>query len=260
MLTVDSLQHTYRSRTSSHEAIADISFSVTKGELVSIVGPSGSGKTTMLHCISGLMPPTGGTVELLGEPVTSVPEGLAMVFQNYTESLFPWLTVESNVVFPLRYRGIDRAERDGRARDALEAVGLTSAAQKYPWQLSGGMQQRVAIARALAYRPSLLLMDEPFASVDAQTREDLEDLVLRVHETYGMTILFITHDIDESVYLADRVLVLSSPPSRILEEIAVPLPRPRDQIVTKGHDDFVRIRTEVARHIRHRDVPVAGAW
>jgi NitT/TauT family transport system ATP-binding protein len=252
MLTVDSLQHTYRSRASSFEAIADISLLVAEGELVSIVGPSGSGKTTLLRCVSGLMPPTGGRIELLGEPVSGVPDGLAMVFQDYNESLFPWLTVEGNVAFPLKYRDVGRAERDQRTAEALDAVGLGDARQKYPWQLSGGMQQRVAIARALAYRPRLLLMDEPFASVDAQTREDLEDLVLRVMEEFGMTILFVTHDIDESVYLADRVLVLSRAPSCILAEIPVPLSRPRDQIATKERDDFVRIRSDVARRIRDR--------
>jgi NitT/TauT family transport system ATP-binding protein len=255
MLSVTALEHTYRSRTSDHQAIADISFSVREGELVSIVGPSGAGKTTLLRCIAGLMPSTGGAIELLGAPVTSVPEGLAMVFQDYNESLFPWLTVEGNVAFPLKYGRLSKRERAHRVNEALEAVGLAAATRKYPWQLSGGMQQRVAIARALAYRPRLMLMDEPFASVDAQTREDLEDLVLRVHAEFAMTILFITHDIDESVYLSDRVLVLSRPPSTILTEIPVPLPRPRDQITTRADGEFVRIRSEVARRIRHREAP-----
>ena len=157
--------------------------------------------------------------------------------------------MEKNVGFPLAEAKIPKAERKAIVAESLEAVGLAGFGKRYPWQLSGGMQQRVAIARALAYRPSLMLMDEPFASVDAQTREGLEDLVLKIRDTYGMTILFVTHDIDESVYLANRVLVLSRPPAHIVEDIRVDLPEPRDQITTRENPDFIHLRGHVARLI-----------
>lgn len=174
-----------------------------------------------------------------------------MVFQDYSRSLFPWLTVRGNVdLLPLGRRGLSRQARRERVAESLDAVGLGGFAERHPWQLSGGMQQRVATARALAYRPEILLMDEPFASVDAQTRADLEDLVLAVRERFEMTILFVTHDIDESVYLADRVLVLSGSPARVIADLEVALPHPRDQIETKERADFVHLRGEVARLIR----------
>jgi len=250
MLTVEKLTHVYGTGSTAHQALADLSFEVHEGELVSIVGPSGCGKTTLLRTLSGLLAPSGGSVRLRGAAVSGVPEGLAMVFQDYSRSLFPWLGVAANVRFPLRHLGLSKAEVARRIEESLEAVGLTGHERKYPSQLSGGMQQRVAIARALAYRPQILLMDEPFASIDAQTREDLEDLVLAVKQRFSMTIVFVTHDIDESVYLADRVVVLSQPPTRVLTVIDVPLPSPRDQIATKELAPFIRLRSEVARLIR----------
>ncbi|MDQ8700918.1 ABC transporter ATP-binding protein [Streptomyces sp. LHD-70] len=173
-----------------------------------------------------------------------------MVFQDYTRSLFPWLTVRDNVALPLRRRGLGRAERREAASAALDEVGLGSAARKHPWQLSGGMQQRAAIARALAYGPSFLLMDEPFGSVDAQTREDLEDLALRVRAGTGMTILLVTHDIDESVYVGDRVVVLMGTPGRVHSDLRVNLPAPRDQIATRESAEFVSLRAAVGRAVR----------
>ncbi|MBK0418892.1 ABC transporter ATP-binding protein [Leucobacter sp. CSA1] len=251
MLNISHLTHTYGTGAKAHLALKDITFEVRSGELVSIVGPSGCGKTTLLRTMAGLMPPTGGRVEFLGEPIVGVPEGLAMVFQDYRGSLFPWLSVEANVRFPLKHLGLSSSETASRVLESLAAVGLTGFENRYPSQLSGGMQQRVAIARALAYRPKILLMDEPFASIDAQTREDLEDLVLQVKRRFDMTILFVTHDIDESVYLADRVVVLSKPPTEVLTTIDIPLPAERDQITTKENPDFIRVRGEVARLIRH---------
>jgi NitT/TauT family transport system ATP-binding protein len=233
-----------------HHALGGISFSIDKGEFVAIVGPSGCGKTTLLRCLSALMKPTSGTVTLHGAPVLSVPEDLTLVFQDYRRSLYPWLRVSANVEFPLKHSGIGKEEREERVRQALDDVGLTGHGNKYPGQLSGGMQQRVSIARALAYRPNLLLMDEPFASVDAQTRSSLEDVLLEVWERRKKTVLFVTHDIDESVYLADRVVVLSNAPSKVMAEIAVDIPRPRDQIETKALPEFVELRAEVARLIR----------
>jgi NitT/TauT family transport system ATP-binding protein len=249
MLRLDGISHTYGSGPGAHHAIAGLSFEVAKGEFASIVGPSGAGKTTLLKILSGLMRPTQGSVYLEGKRIDGVPEGMAMVFQDYSRSLLPWTSVAKNIGFPLADKGVSGKERKELIAESMEAVGLTKFADRYPWQLSGGMQQRVAIARALAYRPRLLLMDEPFAALDAQTRADLEDLVLRIRREYGVTILFVTHDIDESVYLADRVLVLSKAPARLAEVLPVDLPEPRDQISTKEHENFVHLRGQVARLI-----------
>ena len=213
----------------SHLAIADVSLQVADGELVTIVGPSGCGKSTLLRCLAGLLPPTSGQVVLDGVPVTRVPDRLAVVFQDYSRSLYPWLTVADNVALPLRRTGRTAGTGRGEARRrtalaALDSVGLAGFADRHPWQLSGGMQQRVAIARALACDPVLLLMDEPFGSMDAQMREDLEDLVLRVRAERNITILLVTHDIDESVYTGDRVIVLTRGPGRVVADVPVDLP------------------------------------
>jgi len=251
LLEAHELRHTYGAGTTEeHVALGGISFTVKQGEFVSIVGPSGCGKTTLMRCVSGLMKPTSGAVSMEGEEISSVPAHLTLVFQDYSRSLYPWLRVADNVDFPLKDSGLASADRRERVAQALADVGLTGHETKYPRQLSGGMQQRVAIARALAYRPSMLLMDEPYASVDAQTRASLEDMLLEVWERRNKTVLFVTHDIDESVYLADRVLVLSSGPSRVIADIEVNIPRPRDQIDTKATPEFVELRAEVARLIR----------
>jgi len=252
LLQVEHLHVRYAASESGPVALEEVSFGVAGGELVSIVGPSGSGKTTLLRCIAGLQPPTGGHVLLDGTPITDVAPGLALVFQDYGRSLFPWMRVRDNVELPLRRLGLTRAERSERVESALVEVGLLDAVDRYPWQLSGGMQQRVAIARAVAYRPRLLLMDEPFASVDAQTRADLQDMLLAVWEAHRSTVLFVTHDIDESVYLADRVIVLSRAPGTVAAEIAVGLARPRDQVETRASPAFVERRSEVARLIHRR--------
>jgi NitT/TauT family transport system ATP-binding protein len=201
-----------------------------------------------------LLRPTSGLVLLRGKKVTSPPEEMALVFQEYGRSLMPWASVRNNVLLPLRHKSLGRQERKALVEKALEAVGLTGFIDHYPWQLSGGMQQRVAIARALAYQPSILLMDEPFASVDAQTRGDLEDLVLRVREEFAVTILFVTHDIDESVYLSDRVVVLTHAPTEVKEIIDVDLPFPRDQIATKELPEFTHLRGHVYRLIKRDQV------
>ncbi|MGW1007839.1 ABC transporter ATP-binding protein [Streptomyces sp. NPDC002520] len=253
VIDVSGLSHTYVAKGMTHHAIADVSFTVSPGELVSIVGPSGTGKSTLLLCVAGLLKPTSGEMSVLGEPVRGVPTDLAIVFQDYSRSLFPWLRVGANIEFPLKATHVPRAERRARVQESLEAVGLADASDRYPWQLSGGMQQRVAIARALACRPKVLLMDEPFASVDAQTRVDLEDLTLAVRDLFGVTVLFVTHDIDESVYISDRVIALTRPPATVAADIPVALPTPRDQIATRATADFVKLRTEVANHLRHPD-------
>jgi NitT/TauT family transport system ATP-binding protein len=259
LLEIKNLTHVYGD---GHKALDDVNLSVKAGELVSIVGPSGCGKSTLMRCIAGLQRPTGGEVSLDDTRLDEVPGNLAVVFQDYSRSLFPWLTVRDNVGLPLRRHGKNRHERHRAAQEALESVGLADAGQKYPWQLSGGMQQRVAIARALAYRPSLMLMDEPFGSVDAQTREDLEDLLLRVRGNGGMTILLVTHDIDESVYVGDRVIVLTAAPGHVCAELPVDLPTERDQVATRELPAFVHLRAEVGRLIRgdqsHRGQPLSA--
>jgi NitT/TauT family transport system ATP-binding protein len=231
-------------------AIKDLSFEVHDREFICIVGPSGCGKTTLLKCVSGLLPVTSGEITLDGRRVTAPPEQMAVVFQEYGRSLFPWMRVDQNVRFPLRRKKMPRPEANRLVSEALAAVGLSEFARHYPWQLSGGMQQRVAIARALAYQPEILVMDEPFASVDAQTRADLEDLLLSVWEKFHVTILFVTHDIDEAVYMSDRILLLTRRPTVLEGIVDVDLPRPRDQVATKELPEFAHLRALVYRSIK----------
>jgi NitT/TauT family transport system ATP-binding protein len=251
VLEVKDLAHSYGHGGAARLAIDGISLNAAKGEIVSIVGPSGCGKSTVLRCIAGLQRPGGGTIVVNDAEVAgTVPERLAVVFQDYSRSLYPWLSVRDNVALPLHRTVPGRAARRDTAQRALASVGLADAADRHPWQLSGGMQQRVAIARAVACDPVLLLMDEPFGSVDAQTREDLEDLVLALRKDREITILIVTHDIDESVYTSDRVVVLTGAPGRVRASLPVALPEPRDQITTKELPAFVHLRTEVSRLIR----------
>jgi NitT/TauT family transport system ATP-binding protein len=258
MLEIRSLSKTYGTGPTATHAIGDVSFTVEDGEFVCVVGPSGCGKTTLLKCIAGLLRPSQGEVLVHGRHVTSPPPEMALVFQEYSRSLMPWTSVRNNVLLPLRHKKLSRRERASLVERSLDAVGLTRFIDHYPWQLSGGMQQRVAIARALAYQPSILLMDEPFASVDAQTRGDLEDLVLQVREDFGITILFVTHDIDESVYLSERIVVLTHAPTEVKEIVSVDLPVPRDQIETKELPEFAHLRAHVYRQIkREQQSPAA---
>ncbi len=242
------LGHSYGAR----EVLGRIDFRVARGEFVCIVGPSGVGKTTLLRCLAGLQRSTAGELLVLGTVVSEPQPGVAVVFQDYSRSLMPWSSVLHNVTLPLRANGVRSAEADARARQALVQVGLSpNVADLYPWQLSGGMQQRVAIARALAYEPTVLLMDEPFASVDAQTRADLEDLVLRLQRELSLTVLLVTHDIDEAVYLSDRVVALSGSPASVAEIVDVRLGPVRDQIETKSTPEFATLRAHVHGLVRH---------
>ena len=250
VLAVRELSKTYETRAGRKLVLNSIDLDVHRGEFVCVVGPSGAGKTTLLRCMSGLLAPTAGQVLLDGELVTRPPAKLAVVFQDYSRSLMPWMSVESNVMLPLRAKGMPGSQSRKLANTSLEAVGLADAGRQYPWQLSGGMQQRVAIARALAYEPEVLLMDEPFASVDAQTRADLEDLALNLRASFGVTVVLVTHDIDESVYLGDRVVVLSGSPTRIRDDVSVDLPSPRDQIETKVLPRFAELRKRILQEIR----------
>jgi NitT/TauT family transport system ATP-binding protein len=245
LLDVVGVQKVYGAGPGAVEAIRNLTFSVAPGEFVCVVGPSGAGKTTLLKCIAGLMPPTKGEVVLEGTRVSGPPPGMAVVFQEYGRSLFPWMTIRDNVELPLKEKKLPKQRRQELVQTALSAVGLGDVHGAYPWQLSGGMQQRVAIARAVAYEPHILLMDEPFAAVDAQTRADLEDLVRKLWQDLGVTTLFVTHDIDESIYLGQRVLVLSSRPTVVLEDVAIDLPDERDQLDTRSHPRFAELRTHV---------------
>jgi len=250
LLEIRALRKVYDGHGRQVEALADITFSVDAGQFVCVVGPSGCGKTTLLRILGGLLTPTSGDVRVGGEPVIGPPDGLAVVFQEYGRSLFPWLKVHENVELPLKAKGLPRAQRDALVRQALEAVSLRDVGTAWPWQLSGGMQQRVAIARALAFEPRVLLMDEPFAAVDAQTRADLEDLVRSVWQRFGVTLLFVTHDIDEAVYLGQRVVVLSSSPTIVLEDLEIDLPSERDQLNTRADARFVELRAHVYSRIQ----------
>jgi len=245
ILRIASLSKAYPSRSGPVAAIDNIDFAVEQGSFVSVVGPSGSGKTTLMMCIAGLLPLTSGSVEFRGKRMQGPAEGVSVVFQDYSRSLFPWLSCRKNVALPLRDHGHSKTHIESSVDEALDMVGLGHAGDLYPWQLSGGMQQRVAIARGLVVKPEVLIMDEPFASVDAQTRANLEDLLLTLWSETGTTVLFVTHDIDESVYLSDRVVVLTQGPSTVSADIAVDLPRPRDQIETKRMSEFADLRAKV---------------
>jgi NitT/TauT family transport system ATP-binding protein len=254
MLSVNGLRKVYDGHGRRVEAIGDLTFTLAPHTFNCIVGPSGCGKTTLLRCIAGLLPPSAGEVRMNGERVTGPPPGLAIVFQEYGRSLFPWLRVADNVELPLRAAGIARTERRRLVADALAAVGLADARAAYPWQLSGGMQQRVAIARAIAYQPQVLLMDEPFAAVDAQTRADLEDLIRSVWQRFEITILFVTHDIDEAVYLGQRVIMLSAAPTSVADDLDIDLPDERDQLGTRGDARFTELRSRVYAQIQKAKV------
>jgi NitT/TauT family transport system ATP-binding protein len=230
-------------------AIGDVSCSVEAGEFVSFVGPSGCGKTTLLMSIAGLLAPSGGRVVVNGKEVAGPPPNLVLLFQEYNKSLFAWRSVLGNVRFGLEARGARSADAAKKACSLIELVGLSGFENHYPWELSGGMQQRVAIARALAHEPEVLLMDEPFGSLDALTRLDLEDALLRLWAELKTTIVFITHDIEESIYLSDRIWVLSRRPSRIIDEIRVTLPRPRNQLSTRADAHFMEMRNAIYRKI-----------
>lgn len=240
-LTLSGVSKTFSQGGNSVRAIDNIDLDVTPGEFLSVVGPSGCGKSTFLQIAAGLQSASGGSVTLDGNAVSGPPDGMVYLFQQYDRSLMPWRTVLRNVAFGLKDGG-SRAERHAACMEYLNMVGLKDFADQYPWQLSGGMQQRVAIARALAAEPRILLLDEPFSSVDALTRSDLHQLVLRLWEERRFTAIMVTHDVDEAILLSDRIAVLSHRPSRIRESIPTDLPRPRDRITTPELPRFLELR------------------
>ncbi len=246
ILEVQDLAKSYRqSGGETTPAIGNITCRVEAGEFVSFVGPSGCGKTTLLMTIAGLLAPSSGRVVVNGKEVSGPPANLVLLFQEYNKSLFAWRTVLGNVRFGVEARRDRTPQGDGKARQLIELVGLKGFENHYPWELSGGMQQRVAIARALAYEPQLLLMDEPFGSLDALTRLELEDTLLRLWAELKTTILFITHDIEEAIYLSDRIWVLSRRPSQIMQELVIDFPRPRHQVATRAQPRFMELRNEI---------------
>jgi NitT/TauT family transport system ATP-binding protein len=252
LLEIQNLAKTYRQMGGETTvAIGEISCEIETGEFVSFVGPSGCGKTTLLMSIAGLIAPSAGQVVIHGKEVSGPPPNLVLVFQDFNKSLFAWRSVLGNVRFGLEARGNQSREGDGKARSLIDLVGLKGFENHYPWELSGGMQQRVAIARALAYEPEVLLMDEPFGSLDALTRLELEDTLLRLWEELGTTILFITHDIEEAIYLSDRILLLSQRPSRIIEELPINFSRPRNQMLTRAQPGFMEIRNRIYQRIHN---------
>jgi NitT/TauT family transport system ATP-binding protein len=225
VMTVGSVGRVFEGAQGPVTALRNIEFEVHKREFISVIGPSGCGKSTLIRIVSGLESCTSGAVLIDGKPVTGPGPDRGMVFQAYT--LFPWLTVKQNVMFGPNMKGVPRGRAEKQAMEWLWVVGLSKFADHYPSQLSGGMKQRVAIARALANEPRILLMDEPFGALDAQTRASMQAHLLRICDSVDITVMFITHDLDEAIYLSDRVVVLGAHPGRVLEIIEVPVPRPR---------------------------------
>ena len=231
------------------EVLSPTSFDVARGEFVCIVGPSGCGKTTLLRAASGLLSPASGEVLRNGHRVTEPSREVAFVFQDYGRALLPWRTVEGNIALALEAAGVRKLAHAARIQDVLSKVGLLKHAQKFPAQLSGGMQQRVQIARCLAQQPQVLMMDEPFGALDALTRQSLQDELARLVLNDGLTVLFVTHDLEEALYLGDRVVALQANPGpgrpSLARMLDVHIPRPRTQLGTKEHPEFVRLRREL---------------
>jgi len=257
LLQVKQLSKTWASGSSrSVLALDNFSFDVHEGEFLVIIGPSGCGKSTLLYTIAGLESPSTGTITLEGHSVTKPSPDRSLIFQE--PSLFPWLSALDNVEWGLKIRGMSKVERRDCAMHFLKKVGLADSAKKYPHELSGGMKQRVAIARALCLQPKVLLMDEPFAALDVQTRYQMQNFLLEIWDSTQITIVFVTHHIDEAIHLADRVLVLTARPGRILEEVTIDLPRPRE-IASSAFDEyrtgfFAHLRNEVSKAFAEQEL------
>ncbi|GGO16439.1 ABC transporter [Microbispora bryophytorum] len=243
---MEDVAKTYRTRRREVTALRELSLDIGAGEFVTVVGRSGCGKSTLLRLLSGLLPVSAGEIRVAGQRIDGPPRQARCVFQDYAQSLLPWKTVAGNVRFGLRH-AYEPAEggHDELVAHYLDLVGLGHAADRYPWELSGGMQQRAAIARALAARPQLLLMDEAFSGVDALSRAKLQDVLLHAWAEEGLTVVFVTHDIDEAVYLADRVVVLHPEGHGLLADVRTGLPRPRGQVVTRELPEFLHHRREL---------------
>lgn len=228
-----------------HLVLDDISLSIKSGEFVCLIGASGSGKTTALRLAAGLYKPNAGNVQFQGQTITGPRSDIALVFQDYTNALLPWRTAAGNISLALEAKGTPKNQRQDRIDYLLDLVGLAGNGEKYPSELSGGMQQRIQIARCLAQDPAALLMDEPFGALDAMTRQGLQDEVLQLAQRTGTTVLFVTHDLEEAIYLGDRVIGLLPNPGRIGIDIAINLGHPRNQLDTREDPDFLRLRREL---------------
>jgi NitT/TauT family transport system ATP-binding protein len=225
-----------------HLVLGKLSLEVRRGEIVCVVGPSGCGKTTALRVASGLIHPTRGEVAFAGAPIKGPRRDVAVVFQDYSKALLPWRTAAGNVALALEATGTPRGERPNRIARLLTRVGLAAFAEKYPSQMSGGMQQRLQIARCLAQEPSALMMDEPFGALDAMTRQTLQDQILDIARATNATIFFVTHDLEEAIYLGDRVIGLMPHPGRVGLDVTIDLPRPRNQVLTRESPEFLKLR------------------
>ena len=242
-LTIRDVRKTFEGPGGTTVALNGVDLNIERGTFVSIVGPSGCGKSTLLQIMAGLLSSSAGDVFIDGRRVEEPPPSVIYVFQQYTRSIFPWKTVERNIAYGLENREkLGRHEIDERTREYVHLVKLDGFERHYPWQLSGGMQQRVAIARALACRPDALLMDEPFSSVDALTRVGLQELVLRLWRELDLTVVFVTHDTEEAIYLSTRVVALSRAPGVVAADLAIDLPHPRDQIATRELPRYLEYR------------------
>jgi NitT/TauT family transport system ATP-binding protein len=247
-LSIDGLEKRFTSH--GRAAFKNITFSVRQGEFVALIGPSGCGKSTLLHIMAGLSEPTAGSATLGGTAIDGPRSEMMFVFQQYTKSIFPWKTVLDNVLLGVKYQsGASRKALEKLCLEHLDLVGLGRYPHYYPYQLSGGMQQRVAIARALARRPKILLMDEPFSALDAMMRVELQDLLLKLWADLGLTIVFVTHDLDEALYVAQRVIMLSASPGTIAEDVEVPLAYPRRQIETRSDPEYLKLRERLYRNM-----------
>jgi NitT/TauT family transport system ATP-binding protein len=241
---LDGVSLSFLVRDGKRDVLQDLTFAVREGEILTICGASGTGKTSLLRILAGLTRQTSGAARFRGQDITGPAEGIALVFQDYSNALLQWRTVANNVALGIE-RKVKRAETRKRVDEALQLVNLQKNADDYPWQLSGGMQQRVQIARALALKPSVLLMDEPFAALDAMTKASLQDELLRVRQQTDASIIFITHDIEEAIYLGDRVAVLRGTPAELAVVFDVGLPQPREQVATRELPAFLALRHKV---------------
>jgi NitT/TauT family transport system ATP-binding protein len=255
-ISIQNLDKRYKTRDGDIPALSSISLDVAEGEFVTIIGPSGCGKSTLLYILGGFIPADGGTIQVDGKEIAGPGIDRGVVFQEY--ALFPWLTVVQNICYGLEMTGMERAGREQVARRLIRTIGLEGFENRFPRELSGGMRQRVAIARTLAYDPKILLLDEPFGALDSQTRETMQDELLRLWLAQRKTVMMVTHDVDEAVYLSERVLVMSKRPGRIVREFRVALDRTGSREQTVLSDAFTRLRNEVWLCVRQQ-VSAVGA-
>jgi NitT/TauT family transport system ATP-binding protein len=249
-IAVEGLTKRFNSAGRERAVFEDLHFAIAEGEFLTIVGPSGCGKSTLLKIVAGLVPASAGAVRFKGGLVAAPPREMVYVFQQYEKSIFPWLTVRQNVAFGLKKRDeLDRQTKAARVQGFIERVQLAEFAEYYPSQLSGGMQQRVALARALACQPAVLLMDEPFSAVDALTRANLQQLVLELWQELKLTVVFVTHDVDEAVFLSSRAVALAGAPARVDLDLPIELPYPRDPVRSHEHPQFIARRSQLFRSI-----------